>query len=135
VLVFRPPAGPPFEIDLRSEPSPALAKELASRGLTGPFAVITAYNPVGHPVEDDANQRRDRALAERLAALGVVVIPVDGRSPDGRHVEPGYGVPLPPHEACGLAREFGQTAIFWWNGEAFWLVEARKGGRCVRLPE
>jgi hypothetical protein len=140
VLVVRPPGEPPFEIDLRRTPRSGLGEELARRGLAGPFAVITAYNPFGHPRDAAANSRRDRELAVRLATLGskapqsVAPIRVDGRSPDGSHVEPGYGVLLPLEEARALAREFGQTAIFWWDGEDFWIVEAVEEGRRVRLP-
>ncbi len=132
--MVRPPKTAPLEIDLRREPAPGLDKELARRGLAGPFAVITAYDPFGHPQDDDANRRRDRALAARLAEAGLVVVPIDGRSPDGSHIEPGYGVQLPPGEACALAREFGQTAIFWWDGMAFCFVEAADGGWRVILP-
>lgn len=135
VLVVRRESGPPYEIDLRREPAPGLAAELARLGLAGPFAVITAYDPAGAPAgEVEANLRRDRELAARLERLGIHAVRVDGRSPDGSHVEPGYGVPLPLEEACALARDFGQAAIFWWDGAAFWLVEAAVGGRVERLP-
>lgn len=129
-----PRNGAPLEIDLRREPDPALGEEFARSGLAGPFAVITAYDPVGQPRDEAANRRRNRELAERLAEAAVVVVPIDGRSPDGSHVEPGYGVALPLAEACRLALEFCQTAVFWWDGTTFWLVEAAEGGRRVRLP-
>jgi hypothetical protein len=96
--------------------------------------VITACNPFGRIKGGRTNRRRTRALARRLAAAHLPTVPVDGRSPDARHVEPGFGVPLPLEDARALAREFGQTAIFWWDGEAFWLVQAWGGGERVRLP-
>lgn len=156
--MVRPTGAPPFEIDLRYDPTPGLREALAHAGLRGPFAVITAYNPTGQSPDEETNRQQNERLAERIAertgersgersaertaartaarppAHTPHLIPVDGRSPDGSHVEPGYGVELSLEEACALAREFGQTAIFWWDGTVFWLVEAKEGGECVRLP-
>jgi hypothetical protein len=47
ILVVTAPGHPPFEIDLRREPEPGLARTLATLGLAGTFAVITACNPFG----------------------------------------------------------------------------------------
>lgn len=134
VLDVRAPGLPVLEIDLRREPPPGLGRELARRGLTGDFAVVTACNPAGEPIDAEANLRRDAMLAGRLEELGIDLIRVDGRSPDGSHNEPGYGVPLTLDAARSLAREFRQTAIFWWDGESFWLIEAVESGRVLRLP-
>lgn len=134
VLVVHPPGAPPFEIDLRQEPEPTLGEALARLGLAAPFAVITACNPFGRAKDDATNRRRTRELAERLTVARLQHVPVDGRSPDGAHIEPGFGVVLPLEEARALAREFEQTAIFWWDGAAFWLVDAWKEGARMRLP-
>lgn len=84
--------------------------------------------------DDETNRKRTAALAEYLAGADLPAVPVAGRSPDGSHVEPGFGVRAPCQTARAIAREFRQTAIFWWDGEAFWIVEGWGEGAAVRLP-
>jgi hypothetical protein len=134
ILVVTAPGHPPFEVDLRREPARGLAEILAALGLAGPFAVITACNPFGQLEDDETNRKRTAALAAYLARAGLPVIPVAGRSPNGSHVEPGFGVKVPLETARAIAREFRQTAIFRWDGEAFWIVEAEGEGNAIRLP-
>lgn len=134
ILVVTAPGHPPFEVDLRREPAPGLAETLAALGLVGPFAVITACNPFGQLEDDETNRMQTAALAEYLARAGLPAVPVAGRSPDGSHIEPGFGVTAPLETARAIAREFRQTAIFWWDGEAFWIVDAWGKGDAMRLP-
>jgi hypothetical protein len=137
ILVVTAPGHLPFEIDLRRAPEPGLARTLAALGLAGTFAVITACNPFGQLEDDETNRERTRALAEHLARADLPAVPVAGRSPDGSHVEPGFGVKAPLEIARAIARKFRQTAIFWWDGEAVWIIEAAGEGRrgWTRLPE
>jgi len=37
-------------------------------------------------------------------------------------------------QATSLAREFEQVAIFWFDGERFWIMGALAGGDPVMLP-
>jgi hypothetical protein len=134
VLVIRPEPAPAFEIDLRTLPDAGIGMLLKEVGLEAPFAVLTACNPLGRQVGSRTNRRRTRELAERLSEVAATIVAVDGRSPDGRHCEPGYGVRLSLNEAQRIAAEFRQTALFWWDGSQFWIVEATDGGRRRRLP-
>jgi len=134
ILVVTAPGRPPFEIDLRREPDPDLASILTALGLGDSFAVITACNPFGHLTDDATNRARNEALAKRLAQAVLPAIPIAGRSPDGTHIEPGFGVRTSLETARAIAREFQQTAIFWWDGQRFWIVDAWRD-EVVGLPE
>jgi hypothetical protein len=84
-----------------------------------PFGVITAYNPGGVVTSDAINQRADTTLASRLSALRLPAVRATGRSPDNAHAEPGYAVRAPRPQLLELAEEFGQAAVFWFDGEGF----------------
>jgi hypothetical protein len=76
------------------------------------FYIITAHNPDGAAVAEEANTRADVALREEIGLLGFLSFPVTGGSPDFSHAEPGYGIQCSREEALGLARQFRQDAVF-----------------------
>src|SRR5690606_265835 len=120
VLEFR--TEPAFEIDLRQPVDPAAPAHLRAAGLGHPFAVITACNPGGSQLCDEENALRTENLDARLRDRGITSVRADGCSPDRTHREPGFAAPLPLEEARALALDFGQDALFWFDGERFWLV-------------
>jgi len=97
------------------------------------FWVITAWNPDGVVADAAANRMADQNLAAELEKRGLQRFRVFGGSPDGSHVEPGWGVACEATAALELGRSFGQLAVFSFNGESIDLVDCRDGSM-VRLP-
>ncbi len=93
------------------------------------FWVITAFNPDGCRADADVNEAADRRLREELASLGPEVFRVTGRSPDGSHSEPGWGVSCDEATALRIGREFRQDAMFHFHGGGIDLVNCRNGSR------
>ncbi|MFN8619065.1 MAG: DUF3293 domain-containing protein [Dehalococcoidia bacterium] len=96
------------------------------RGRT--FALLTAYNPGRVRPGEEENRRANERLERRLVALGVEYVEARGMSADGHHVEPSFALfGLDREHAVELAREFGQAAIVWFDGETAelaWRAEA-----------
>ncbi len=111
-----------FAIDLRQPIAPAAITRLGDAGLGEPFAVITACNPGGELLDADENTRQTARFEALLRRIGIAFTRVDGCSPDRTHREPGFAVRLPLEQARALALDFGQDALFWFDGEGFWLV-------------
>ena len=132
VLEFAGPS--PLHVDLRAPVGPTIALDLRMRGLEGPFAVLTAANPRGLPLPDHENRERLQALQQQLEAEVRVVVRVDGCSPDRAHREPGFAATVGRERAIALAVEVGQSAIYWFDGAAFWVVGALVESAPVRLP-
>jgi hypothetical protein len=132
VLNFR--TTPPIEIDLRATLSEATLVALKSAGLGQPFAIMTAYDPEGHNLPRDENERRKHALDERLAKDGYRFVDVDCCSPDGAHCEASVAVTMQRDDAIRVARELQQVAIFWFDGERFWILGALVDADPLMLP-
>lgn len=113
---------------------PADRDQLAALMPAGRFAVVTPFNPHGHRVPARENEARLRREQQELMALGLRHLRVDGLAPDGSHCEEGYAVELPRDAARELAERWGQSAFFWFDGAAFWLVPAEVAAEAVRLP-
>jgi hypothetical protein len=136
---------PPVRVDLRRRTDPASLRPLAGAGLVGPFAVMTAENPHGESAEDEPdarearreavrNARRTGALVDELTRRGTRFVAVDGVSPDGDHRERCVAVSLPRDEAVTTARRFAQLALFWYDGDRFWLLPAEADAQPRPLP-
>ena len=128
------PGDEPLRVDLRRPVRETLARQMGARGIGGRFVVVTACNPHGRTVGDAENAARTQALLERLKASELAWLPVDGLSPDGAHREAGVAVAMSRSDAQALARDFGQSAIFTYDGAAFWLVGAFAHAEPERLP-
>lgn len=122
-----------LRVDLRERVDPSTGARLRDLGIGSSWATITAYNP-GRILEPSENERRARELDAIVMGLGVAYIAADGIQPDGSHREPGFAIALDQERAIALASEFGQSAIFWFDGESFWLVPALVGTAAIRLP-
>jgi hypothetical protein len=59
---------------------------------------------------------------------------VDGVSPDGAHRERSVAVRLPKADVVALGRRYQQSAVFWFDGGAFWLLGAEAAAEPQRLP-
>ncbi|CAN5654547.1 hypothetical protein BH23GEM1_BH23GEM1_01590 [soil metagenome] len=132
VLHFR--SDPAVRIDLREPVDRAALAALRRIGLEGPFGVLTAHDPRGEDENAGVNARRGVALDARLSALGARYVHANACSPDGSHCEASVAVAIPRDDVTALAREFEQVAIFWFDGEKFWIVGALAGGDPVMLP-
>jgi len=135
--------GPPrLRVDLREPLDDRRRRALRELTQGTAFGVFTAENPAGENAEDaptereeerrdDRNERRTSRLEAELAASGVAFVAVDGVSPDGEYRERCVAARLPRAQSIALARRFEQLALFWFDGERFWLLPglADKEGR------
>jgi hypothetical protein len=126
--------GEPLRIDLRAPLSGGGRHALATLGPSSSFGIVTAANPAGAPVDQAANERRHAALRQWIVEHGYVHRAATGSSPDGRHAEHGFAVWLERDDVVALARRFDQSAIFWFDGGAFWLVGALVDAKARQLP-
>ena len=125
---------PKFEIDLREIPSDKTLTELKRIGLSGPFTVLTAFDPHGRDLSDAENEKRRHELNDRLRSTGYRFVEVDACSPDRSHCECSVAVVMSQKEALSLARELGQVAIFWFDGARFWILGAVVESDPLMLP-
>jgi hypothetical protein len=125
---------PAIEIDLRQPVTPEAITLLQTIGLGSPFAIMTAYDPRGKDLPSSENEKRRRRLNERLAANGYRFVQVDCCSPDRSHCECSVAVVMPQEAALDLARELEQVAIFWFDGERFWILGAIVDTDALMLP-
>ena len=131
VLEFRGP--PRVSVDLRLPLAAPTRRALPALVGGATFAVFTAENPAGENVEDapsegeeerreEHNARRRGRLEGELRSLGIAHLPVDGMAPDGDYRERCVAALLPREDAVALARRYGQLALFWFDGDRFWVL-------------
>lgn len=125
---------PRVEIDLRDVPSQHDIANLAAAGFDSPFTVVTAFDPRGRNLSPAENERRKRDLDERLQASGYRFAHVDACSPDRSHCECSAAILMPQEEAIELAKELEQVAIFWFDGQRFWIIGALYETDPLMLP-
>jgi hypothetical protein len=126
--------GGALRVDLRKPISEDTRRSLATLGPSSRFGIVTAANPAGAPVDPAANERRHAALKQWIVEHGYVQRAAIGASPDGTHTEHGFAVWLERDDVVALARRFDQSAIFWFDGGAFWLVGALVDAKARQLP-
>src|SRR5262249_44736853 len=97
-------------------------------------AVITACNPRGHRHSDVDNTRLAGQLETHVRQRGLHVIHVDGVSPDRTHRESGVAVNVSREDATTLATQYHQSAFFWFDGDASWVMPALVHAEPIRLP-
>jgi uncharacterized protein DUF3293 len=125
---------PAIEIDLRKVPSADAIAALRAAGLEQPFAIMTAFDPGGTNLSPAENENRRQGLAQRLRSSGYRFAEVDCCSPDRSHCECSVAVVMPQEEALDLARELEQVAIFWFDGERFWILGVLAESDPLMLP-
>ncbi len=121
-------------LDLRKPIPERHRRVLAESTLGEQFAIMTAFNPHGRDHSAEDNARRDRQLRTALSEMGVPWVCADGWSPDRTHREPGVAVVLDQAAAQQLARDYGQSAIYWYDHGVVWLVGALVDAAPERLP-
>ena len=124
----------PLRIDLRTPLDEPDRRALAMLGPSASFGIVTAANPAGAPVDPAANERRHSALQGWITEHGYAHRAATGSSPDGQHTEHGFAVWLERDDVVSIARRFDQSAIFWFDGGAFWLVGALVDAPARKLP-
>ena len=120
-----------LDVDLARPLSTPDRAALAALGIGTPFAVITAYNPGGRALFPLRNAWRHLRLRIALVARRARFVVACGESPDSSHRERGFAVAMSRSDAAALARRFRQLAIYWFDGESFWL----DGVLAARAPE
>jgi hypothetical protein len=125
---------PPLEIDLRQIPSDSALAQLRAEGFGKPFAIVTAFDPDGRNLSAAENELRKQELDRRLSSTGYQFVQVDCCSPDRSHCECSVAVTMPQREALDLAREMRQVAIFWFDGNRFWILGALVAADPLMLP-
>ena len=125
---------PAVEIDLRQIPSEDAIAALRAAGFGRPFAILTAFDPRGENLSPAENEKRKRQLDDRLRASGYRFAHVDSCSPDRSHCECSVAVLIPQDKALDLAREMEQVAIFWFDGQRFWILGAVAETDPLMLP-
>jgi hypothetical protein len=104
------------------EPTPARWPEA--------FAVITAYNPFGRGIDEDADKSATIRLRKTISRLGLKRHRVTGVSADGKHREPGFAIwGCDLQAALSLGREFAQNAIYWVEKGRLDVVSCSTGER------
>lgn len=97
-----------------------------------PIAVITAHNPAGVVVPDEANDKAQAALEAALDARGLDWWPAAGADPQWAHVEASVAVPgMSEADALALGAEFGQDAIFLLTPGSRKVIACATGRRSV----
>ena len=84
---------------------------------TAPFVIISGWNPGGAELCLDENVARDAGLKAAIRARGWRWLAAENRASDETHVEPGYAIfEVPVGEVAAMAAQFGQLAVFAWDG-------------------
>lgn len=125
---------PPVEIDLRKIPPDSALAKLKAAGFGEPFAIVTAFDPEGKNLSPTENEQRKRELDRKLSAAGYSFVQVESCSPDRSHCEASVAVTMPRKHALELAREMQQVAIFWFDGQRFWILGATVESDPLMLP-
>jgi hypothetical protein len=96
-----------------------------------PAAIVTAYNPASRRLSPAANRRANAALRDRLAALGLAVLPTLAHGSSSAWDEPGWCLPGGVREiAVSLAADFGQNAIVWIDPQGEVTIVCTRAGFC-----
>jgi hypothetical protein len=111
-----------YWIDLRRPLDERARAALGAAGLNKPFAVISAWPPLGESHVKLAGRRATAHLRARLIDLGARPVDILAGSPDLRHREPSLAACIPSPDALALARELRQDAIFWFDGARFSIL-------------
>ena len=123
-----------IKIDLRLPLSDETRRVLTILLPEKTFAIVTPFNPGGRRAPAWANRWRYFRMRASLVARALPFAPADGESPDGRHRERGFAIAMGRGNAATLARSRGQLALYWFDGEAFWINDVRTTRPPQRLP-
>jgi hypothetical protein len=123
-----------IKIDLRQPLSDETRRALTDLLPGRKFAIVTPFNPGGAPAPIWKNRWRHFRMRAQLASRALKFAPADGESPDGTHRERGFAIAVGRGDAAAIARAHGQLALYWFDGEAFWIDDVRTTRPPRRLP-
>jgi hypothetical protein len=123
-----------IKIDLRQPLSDENRRVLTVLLPEKTFAIVTPFNPGGKRGHSWRNRWRYVRMRARLSSSALHFAPADGESPDGTHRERGFAIAMGRGDAATLARSHGQLALYWFDGEAFWIDDVRTTRPPQRLP-
>jgi hypothetical protein len=123
-----------IKIDLRQPLSDETRRLLTDLLPEKTFAIVTPFNPGGAPAPTWKNRWRYIRMRAQLASRALKFAPADGESLDGTHRERGFAIAVGRGDAAALARTHGQLALYWFDGEAFWIDDVRTTMAPRRLP-
>jgi len=123
-----------IRIDLRLPLSDETRRVLTALFPEKTFAIVTPFNPGGARAPSWKNRWRYLRMRAGLASRALHFTPADGESLDGRHRERGFAIAVGRGDAATLARSYEQLALYWFDGEAFWIDDVRTTGAPRRLP-
>jgi hypothetical protein len=123
-----------IKIDLRLPLSDETRRVLTVLLPEKTFAIVTSFNPGGKRAHSWTNQWRHLRMRAALTSRALHFTLADGESADGTHRERGFAIALGRGDAATLARSYGQLAMYWFDGEAFWIDDVRTTRTSQRLP-
>jgi hypothetical protein len=121
-------------VDLRVPLEQPVKDGLAAMGLGQPFGILTAYNPRGVDKSPDENDRRMNELRAELTSAGHRFFELDACSPDKSHCECSVALVADRSRVIEIAKRWEQIAIFWFDGDHFWIYGAISPADPKRLP-
>jgi hypothetical protein len=74
------------------------------------------------------------SLQQEAAGLGVMHVCVDACSPDESHCERSVAIALDERSLIDIASRYEQLAIFWFDGDAFWIIPVHSRNARLQLP-
>jgi len=123
-----------IRIDLRQPLSDDVRRLLTNLSPCGTFAVVTPFDPGGARAPAWKNWWRFVRMRAALSSRALHFTLADGESRDGAHRERGFAIAIGLGDAASLARAHGQLALYWFDGEAFWIDDVRTNRAPQRLP-
>lgn len=89
---------------------------------------------MGIPQTAAANSACATRLRDEVAKLQVPQLGVDACNPDGTHCEDSIAVGIALDSLIAIANRYDQLAVFWFDGDVFWIEPARSNNLRLRLP-
>jgi hypothetical protein len=132
VLHFR--STPEITIDLRTVVDESTRSKLRRVGFEHSFGVIAAQDPMGVAQLATVNDALAASLQQEVAELGVTYVCVDACSPDESHCERSVAIALDERSLIDIASRYEQLAIFWFDGDAFWIIPVHSRNARLQLP-
>lgn len=132
VLVFHGP--PQYQIAVDQPITENDRDYFKQVGLAGEFVVFTAENPSGQGMRPEENEQRTKDLYTYLRNENIFYHTVDGYAPDMSVHEPSVAAAVSVDAGRQLGEKYGQLAVFWYDGQDFWVVEAKQDGGMQKLP-
>jgi len=132
VLQFK--AETPLSLDLRYPINASALTRLQTLGFERAFGIVTASNPMGVVLTEEDNFARARTLNAEVERLHATRLYVDACSPDRSHCEASVAISLTLQALVAIADRFDQLAVFWFDGDVFWIEPVRSNYSRLRLP-